>query len=1177
MGTASDANPAFDLIGLTQLRNDSKFDGIDGSGFTVAVIDTGLDRTHPLLQPNYVTGLDLVNGGTNPIDTLRHGTHVAGTIGATDEEIGVATDVGLIGLQVFGSTGLTYNPTVEQALQWVLDNHEQYNIVAVNLSLGGGSYQTKNQVSGDILSDDIKQLEEAGITVVAAAGNSYKGNEYQNVAAPAIYSTLAVGAVWQDDEYSGYWWGNGAVDYSTQADQIASISQRLDSPNMIFAPGALITSTVPGGKLEQYGGTSMAAPIVTGTVALMQEAAMEFGGRLLSPAEIVDILQSTADTIYDGDDEDDNVTNTNISYPRLNVYNAISEIASRFQGKIAEDPGDNTPVPVTTDPNGSIASSVVGSNLDGSAVPSIIGTIGADGSSIVGNKDVDLIRFQVTAPGVVTLELSTHTKTPQDFNTLLRLFNQSGTELTFDDDSGAGSFSKISTYLNAGTYYVGVSGFGNRNYNPNTAGSGSAGETGTFSLNFSLNSSDPNGVITGAVAVNLGTSQSPLTFSGEIGRDTTQGVFNPADVDLFKVVAPDSGFLYVDIDTPFSTGYVDSFLKIFDSTGALLNGAESDNHLAIDQSGAFTEFTQTGSPGTVFSSSSGGTIVGHTSDSFLKLAVERGETYYIGVSDTDNSEYSATSLNDRSTTGTGGQYKLVVNFNNTDLNGSISSTLPTLSLTSAPQLESIGSDRTQTGQTQAVGDRDVDFFKVRPTTSGILEIDVDSMVDKSISDRVDTHLLVFDASGNLIGANDDNFADDSGKISGYLDPLLRVQVQANTDYYVAIAGYGNSNFDPYAAGSGSSGDTGDYRIQGRVLSLSEVPLFSDNSINNGTPQDMSVGSLMLGNIGRDSSFIVGASDVDLYRFEAESTGEVEIQVAAAALGADTVAIVDSFLRIFDATGKEIAYNDDASSTTTGSLLKLSVTEGQTYFIGVNGSSSQARNYNALTGTGAAVGSQGNYQLSITDNNTSIDPPGTSTDGDDVINGSENDDKISGLNGNDSIFGKGGNDILKGDRGDDELIGEEGNDILRGSGGDDVIKGGNGNDNLSGGSDNDVLDGGIGKDTLRGSAGNDILKGDKSKDKLMGKQGDDILIGGSSRNKLKGASGRDTFVLETIGVQIIRDFEVEDDWLELRGSIGFNDLLITQNGNKTAIAVDGKEIALLANVDASDITKNAFVN
>ena len=329
-------NSAFDLIGLTKLRNDPQYAGIDGSGFSVALIDTGLDTKHPFIAPNYLAGYDFVDNDDDPYDFAgRHGTHVAGTIGATDENFGVAPDVGLIGLRVLDRNGGGSFIKLQKALKWVLENREQYNITAVNISLGTGFYTSESQVRGDILADDIQRLETAGVTVVAAAGNSYVTNSDKsnraNLSYPAISSTIAVGAVWQNNTVSRYEWSEGSIDYSTGADRIASFSQRLDVPNMIFAPGAIISSTVPGSKIGDGGGTSQAAPHVAGSVTLLQEASLKFGGSLLTPEEVNEILYTTGDTVFDGDDEDDNVNNTNTSYSRINIYNAVSEVKRRSE------------------------------------------------------------------------------------------------------------------------------------------------------------------------------------------------------------------------------------------------------------------------------------------------------------------------------------------------------------------------------------------------------------------------------------------------------------------------------------------------------------------------------------------------------------------------------------------------------------------------------------------------------------------------------------------------------------------------------------------------------------------------------------------------------------------------------------------------------------------------------
>ena len=333
-------NPAFDLIGLTQLRNDPQFAGIDGTGFGVVVIDTGIDTDHPLLAPNYVGGYDFIDDDGDPEDSDGHGTHIAGTIGAVDENIGVAPGVDLIGLRILDDNGSSLTQ-VEDALEWVIENRELYNITAINLSSGVGFYNSETAITGNILSDDIQRLEEAGVTVVAAAGNNYfstaSESNRQNLAFPAISSTVAVGAVWQDDIKSNISWESGSIDYTTGTDRIASFSQRLNTPKMVFAPGASITSTIPGGNIGVLGGTSQASPHVSGAIALIQQASLQFNERLLSTEEIREILFTTGDPIVDGDDEDDNVANTNNSYIRINVYNAIAEVKTRSDNTLPDN------------------------------------------------------------------------------------------------------------------------------------------------------------------------------------------------------------------------------------------------------------------------------------------------------------------------------------------------------------------------------------------------------------------------------------------------------------------------------------------------------------------------------------------------------------------------------------------------------------------------------------------------------------------------------------------------------------------------------------------------------------------------------------------------------------------------------------------------------------------------
>ncbi len=947
---------AFDLIGLTQLRADPTYAGIDGSGVSVAIIDTGLDRTHPLLSLAYLGGADIANGGTDPIDENGHGTHVAGIIGARSGEVGVAVGTGLIGLRATpsGSAGLFYNTDLERALQWVLDNKSTYNIVAVNLSLGAGFYTSEGEVVSDIKYDEVQRLEAAGVAVIAAIGNSYKDHEYLNSAAPAIYSTLAVGSVWQDGVYSGVQWGSGAIDYSTGADRLSSFSQRHSLDNVIFAPGAIITSTVPGGGQAGKGGTSMAAPMVAGAVALLQEASMQFGGRYLTTDEVRTVLVQTADTIYDGDDEDDNVVNTNRSYPRMNVYAAVQRVREMHQGIEPPPPGGGG-----VDPNGTMATAYQVRSLDAMTARTVAAHLGSDGSgTAVGGKDVDMYRVTIPTPGELIVETQADPAHPDHVDTYLRLFDSNGVQLAADDDSGTGSYSLLRYNAPAGTYYLGVSGYANTSYNPAQAGSGVVGDTGYYRVIFNLTSGDPNGTLQGAVPTHLSTDrEEPLIQNGYIGSDLGVHV-GPGDVDIFEVRVPDNGTLLLDIDTPFSTDWVDSFLRVFDSAGNQLYF--NDDGLAYDANGNPTEFTDDSDPafdGLVFSDPVDRAYFhGHTYDSFLAARVDRGSVYYVAVSDYRNQTYSPTSLAGRSTAGTGGYYNLKVGFVSNDQNGSITKAWGGVygSLPQSGLVGLIGFDTNlATYELMTVGDRDVDFFHINSPTSGILEVQTRSYTSNEVAanNRVDTMLFLFDPSGVLLASNDD---------ADSFDPMIQYHIEAHQSYYVAVAGYGNDDFDPFLSGSGLPGDTGEYRYYARLRPLSDIALLRDDTLSSGAVSDIAVGQTLLGNVGSDGAYTIGPADVDIYRLTAAATGPVAIEVTGYdAFGADT------FLRLFDANGVELSFNDNRHPGTTGSYVRTLLQAGQTYYIGVNGASALARAYNPLTGAGAAAGSRGSYALSVT--------------------------------------------------------------------------------------------------------------------------------------------------------------------------------------------------------------------
>ena len=315
------------LVELDKLRADPGYAGVDGSGVRVVVIDTGIDASHPFFDGRVVYQYDFADNDTQATDRNGHGTHVAGVIAGSDPMFGgVAPGTELIVLKVFGDDGSGAFGSLERALQWVVTNGQAWHVGVVNLSLGDGrNWATAGSHYG--LGDEFAALAAQNIITVAADGNNYASTNALGVAYPgADPAVLAVGAVWAGD-FGGPWrFGNGGIDESTGSDHIASFSQRDPNQTDVFAPGARLTSAAIGGGVRTMQGTSQSAAYVSGVAALAQQMAREHLGRSLSVAEFHDLLASTSVSINDGDDEHDNVANSGLNFPRLDVQRLVGAI-----------------------------------------------------------------------------------------------------------------------------------------------------------------------------------------------------------------------------------------------------------------------------------------------------------------------------------------------------------------------------------------------------------------------------------------------------------------------------------------------------------------------------------------------------------------------------------------------------------------------------------------------------------------------------------------------------------------------------------------------------------------------------------------------------------------------------------------------------------------------------------
>ena len=278
--------------------------GFSGAGQTVAIIDTGVDKTHPFLAgkvigeacfsldgwcPGGRASATGAGAGMPCPGECDHGTHVAGiAVGKGSSFSGVAKDARLAAIQVFSPSDdgpIAYDSDILAGLQWVQDNAAALNIVAVNMSLGGGRAFRNCDDEVPAITAMINSLVSRNVATVIASGNEYYKD---SIAFPAcISSSISVGSVSDRD------WGNCWDGKATTTDKVAcySNSSRILS---LLAPGSVINSSVPGGGYAGYHGTSMATPHVAGAWAVLRSASPK-----ASVSEILAALKSSGKPVKD--------------------------------------------------------------------------------------------------------------------------------------------------------------------------------------------------------------------------------------------------------------------------------------------------------------------------------------------------------------------------------------------------------------------------------------------------------------------------------------------------------------------------------------------------------------------------------------------------------------------------------------------------------------------------------------------------------------------------------------------------------------------------------------------------------------------------------------------------------------------------------------------------------------
>ncbi len=226
--------------GLTAIRAPQGWDLSTGStAVTIAIVDTGIDLSHPDLSSKIVPGYDFVHDDSIPQDDNGHGTHAAGIAAAASNNgigiAGVSWGARVMPIKVLNSSGNGTFANVSSGIVWATDHGAQI----INLSLGGSS-------PSQTLQDAVDYAYSKGVLVIASAGNSGSGN----VLYPARYpNVIAVAATDSADNHAGF------SNYGPEVD--------------LAAPGVMIYSTWLGGGYQNDSGTSMSAPFVSGLAAVL--------------------------------------------------------------------------------------------------------------------------------------------------------------------------------------------------------------------------------------------------------------------------------------------------------------------------------------------------------------------------------------------------------------------------------------------------------------------------------------------------------------------------------------------------------------------------------------------------------------------------------------------------------------------------------------------------------------------------------------------------------------------------------------------------------------------------------------------------------------------------------------------------------------------------------------------
>ncbi len=279
-----------------------------GKGITVAVIDTGVSKVDDLKNTNFVKGYDFVNDREDASDDNGHGTHVAGTIAQSTNNnfgvAGIAYEASIMPIKVLAASGGGTISDIAEAIIFAADNGAN----VINMSLGGGG-------ESKLMQEAIDYAYKKGVVIVAAAGNSNRNAAFYPARYPKVIAVSATGSTGEKAPYSNY---GAGIDVAAPGGAIA----RGKNGEKGDTSGGILQNTIdPRTKqsvFSAFQGTSMAAPHVSGVVALIEASGVK------DPEKVLQVLKQSSRK----------VTDDTLNYYGAGHLNAAAAVNIASQGQL---------------------------------------------------------------------------------------------------------------------------------------------------------------------------------------------------------------------------------------------------------------------------------------------------------------------------------------------------------------------------------------------------------------------------------------------------------------------------------------------------------------------------------------------------------------------------------------------------------------------------------------------------------------------------------------------------------------------------------------------------------------------------------------------------------------------------------------------------------------------------